>query len=52
MRRACFGSQIRDFANKKNLEKLSHKASDAADKVFTGGFTTEFITENKTLGLE
>lgn len=47
MKRACFGSQII-----KNLKKLLRKASDAADIVFTGGFTTEFITENKTLGLE
>ncbi len=36
----------------KNLKKLSHRASEAVHIVLTGGFTTELITENKTLGLE
>ncbi len=35
----------------KNLKKLSHRASEAVRIVLTRGFTTELITENKTLGL-
>ncbi len=36
----------------KYLKKLSQRATEATGKVLTEGFVTDWIIENKTLGLE
>jgi len=41
-----------DILSIKNLKKRSHSSSETSFITFTGGFKTEFITENKTFGLE
>ncbi len=37
--------------SQKNLEKPSHNDTEGFEITFTGGFNTEFITENKALEL-